>query len=395
MTRRDFLRFCALLGITAPFSGFEPSLEETVTPSDNSVVIIGAGAAGMIAGYLLERNGIKYEILEAAKSPGGSLKHTKSFTDFPLSLGAEWLHVTQQEILRALKVTERHFDTRLTSYNPNDRVGFVSDNKLTNYSLVEVFGKDYADAKFINSSWFDMFERLVLSSVQQHIQFSQRVTSINYQDAMVHVVTKDGNRYSCNQVIVTVPAKMLREQVIDFIPPLPHRKQQAIQSAPIWGGLKMFLPFSEQFYPAFTVFGNSDTPKGQRLYYDACYGQQTNEHILCLFAVGKQADIYRSNDEKGQLQLVLKELYQVFNGSASRTFQRHIVQDWNDEPFIESAYLADNAPASIPPLLKEPLSLKVFFAGEAYTQGEDWGGVHNAMESARDAALHVIKSIHQ
>ena len=64
---------------------------------------------------------------------------------------------------------------------------------------------------------------------------------------------------------------------------------------------------------------------------------------------------------------------------------KHIVQNWDNEPFIRSAYLADVAPSYISNRLSRSIDEKVYFAGEAYCRGNDWGGVHNASRSARDA----------
>jgi len=58
-----------------------------------NVIIIGAGAAGMYAGYLLKQNGIEFKILEASSVYGGRLKKAENFANFPLDLGAEWIHV--------------------------------------------------------------------------------------------------------------------------------------------------------------------------------------------------------------------------------------------------------------------------------------------------------------
>ena len=66
------------------------------------------------------------------------------------------------------------------------------------------------------------------------------------------------------------------------------------------------------------------------------------------------------------------------------------MQNWNDEPFIRAAYLAGVAPSRISRILSQSVSEKLYFAGDAYTQEDDWGAVHNAAQSARDAVKELL-----
>ncbi|KAL3899508.1 MAG: hypothetical protein SGARI_006441, partial [Bacillariaceae sp.] len=70
--------------------------------SNHSVVIVGAGAAGIFAGYALHYAGLEnVRILEARSEFGG---RTQQFDDFdvPLDLGAEWIHVQPNVLGRML-----------------------------------------------------------------------------------------------------------------------------------------------------------------------------------------------------------------------------------------------------------------------------------------------------
>ena len=90
MDRRSFTKLCGLLGISAAFpisAALRSQLKKT------RVGIIGAGAAGMCTGYLLKALGVEYTLFEASSRVGGRIKEDNTFADFPLSLGAEWLHV--------------------------------------------------------------------------------------------------------------------------------------------------------------------------------------------------------------------------------------------------------------------------------------------------------------
>ena len=396
MNRRELLRVCAILGIGLPFSGCasEDAPRSTgLTDSNPSgpILIIGAGAAGLSAAYLLKQHGRECIVLEASDQHGGRIKRAREFADFPIPLGAEWLHSTRSELSRIVNDPNKKIRVNLQGYDREDVVGYFDGRAVSYTSLRDEFGSGYIDKKFVNSSWFDFFDEYIVPRIQDSIRYQTAVTSVDYHGEKIVVTDAHGFTYEVPHVIVTVPLRMLQKKRIDFIPDLPQKKRNALEKAPVWDGLKMFLKFSERFYPTFLTFADSETSAGQRMYYDAAYGHNTSEHVLGLFAVGAQAEAYRHQAHEEQLAYVLKELDEIFEGRASQAFQGHVAHDWIAEPFIESAYLADNAPSYISRDLFTPIQNKVFFAGEAYTAEDDWGGVHNATTSARDVVERILR----
>ena len=69
----------------------ETALHRTYDYS-GKVIIIGAGASGLAAAKVLEKNNIDYTILEATNRYGGRLKKDTTLADFPIDIGAEWIH---------------------------------------------------------------------------------------------------------------------------------------------------------------------------------------------------------------------------------------------------------------------------------------------------------------
>ena len=69
---------------------------------DGKVIIIGAGASGLAAAKVLEQNKVDYIILEATDRYGGRLKKDTTLADFPIDLGAEWIH-SNPKVLNVLK----------------------------------------------------------------------------------------------------------------------------------------------------------------------------------------------------------------------------------------------------------------------------------------------------
>jgi len=206
------------------------------------------------------------------------------------------------------------------------------------------------------------------------------------------VTTKNKN-YLADQVIVTVPVKLLQEGMIKFIPALPSKKQQAIESVRVWDGCKMFIQFSEKFYPTFLELPLYPEERGQKIFYDAAYGQDTDQHILGLFAVGEGTLPYTQLSDATLKDTILNELDELSDGQASKYYIKHIFQNWNAEPFARGAYVVDHENWKRVRQLGKSVDKRLFFAGDAYTQGYDWSSVHTAARSAIRACKEILKTI--
>lgn len=379
ITRRDFLRLAALLGLCGGTAWAKKG------PDSGKVLVVGAGAAGLSAAYLLNQQGVAVEVLEAQGCYGGRFKVNRDFAEFPIPLGAEWLHVKPSELDKILNTKRVKPDIELRPYDRGDVLGLYQDGEY----LESVLG-DSGDSKFIGSSWFDFFQTYVVPSIQSKIKYHIEIKEVDYTDSKVVLTDKNKERFVADKVILTVPLRLLQLGSINFHPPLTPEKRKAIRSANVWSGLKMFIEFSQKFYPTVLAFSNSETPEGQRYLYDAAVGQNASRPILGVFSVGAQAEAYIALNEEHRIKVVLEELDRIFDGAASRTYLRHLTQDWNVEPFARGAYLSDVSPSWIPRDLSRSVDGKLYFAGEAYTEGEDWGGVHDAARSARSAVRELL-----
>lgn len=393
MNRKEFIKICGLLGLSIPLHSILSScnnIDNEPNTNVGSVIIIGAGVAGMTAAYLLAQKGIDFKIIEASSTYGGRIKKTNSFVDFPISLGAEWLHTSVSELSTLVNNSSTNITTQLQGYQSTDQVGYFENGNLTFSPIFTEFGTDFEDKKFINSSWFDFFEEYIVPSISSKMIFNKQVVSIDYNGDKVKLTDIFGQLHETDKVIVTVPLKILQDGDISFSPSLPSTHTNAIQNAPVWDGIKVFIEFSTNFYPAYLTFPDSETSTGQRVYYNASYGQSSSKNVLGLVALGTQATQYQQLTGNNLKNHILNELDTVFNGLATVNYIKHIVQDWSNEPFIKAAYLSDNASSNISKNLSNSINNKTFFAGEAYTKEDDWGGVHNAVRSAKDVINEIV-----
>ncbi len=375
---------CGVLGLSLPLAGCRQA--ELDSNNAGKVVIIGAGAAGLSAGYLLQQQGVAFEILEATSIYGGRMKRTTEFADFPIPLGAEWMHV-EPDILREI-VNDSSVDIAIetTKYDPDVDFALYEGEQ---FSLREIGFTE--DSKFINATWFDFFEQYIVPSVEERITYNTVVEAIDYSAEMIQIKTQN-ETYSAEQVIITVPVKLLQNGAITFTPELPSDKQNAIDNVTVWDGCKAFIEFTEKFWPAAVAFEITPETAGQKLYYDASYGQDTTQQVLGLFAVGTGTIPYVELSDDELITYMLNELDALFDGQASPNYVKHIFQNWNAEPFANGAYVVDHENFRRVRTLGKNVDNRVFFAGTAYTNGEDWSSVHTAARSARRAVEEILSS---
>ncbi len=391
MTRKEFLEKSLIMGIGLPF------LPAALTPPYRSprlvfpglptgftgkVIIVGAGAAGMAAGYLLNRHKIDFEILEAAAVYGGRIKKAAAFTDFPVDLGAEWIHVHPRVLSEITNRPNAAAGVETMEYNPQTIMTWKK-GKLRPRNYIRYL---YSEWKFKRGSWFDFFEQNIVPEISGRITLSRPVTEINYEGEKVLVKTADQETRRADKVLITVPVRMLQKEQIRFTPALPEPKREAIGKVLMGDGIKIFVEFREKFYPDILAFGNvfKSLTEENKFVYDAAFNKGSGRHVLGLFAINEKASAYtRLGTEEQMIQAFLAELDTLFGGKASANYVNHIIQNWSAEPYIQGAYSYsfDGRQKDIVQAIAEPVMGKLYFAGEALSL-DNQAMVQGACQSA-------------
>ncbi len=357
------------------------------------VIIIGAGAAGITAAHILSKKGIAFKVLEASSTHGGRIKKENNFADFPIDLGAEWVHTSikaKPEVLDKL-LKRKDPDYTMFKYVPR-KIQLFKNNTIKNISWVRFILQFIGDYKFVNKTWFDCFDELITSEIHKNFLYNTPVTKIDYSSSQVIVQSNSGKVFKCDKVLLTVPIKLLQDRYIEFIPNLSTDKQQAIDQEVVSDGIKIFIEFSIKFYPDMlelnTILKNPFVQ--DHGYYDAAYGKHSNKNILGLFAHGAAATKYTSQEsDKNIIELVLKELDSIYNRKASKYYKKHVIQNWSKEPFIRGSYSMRKGNVK---KIASSIENKIFFAGEAYNTKGNTIAVHGASESAYLAIEEMIKN---
>lgn len=365
MTRKEFIKMCGLFGMAIPLNGILSCTKDNdiSNPFSGKVLIIGAGAGGLSAAYFLRQQGTDFEILEASTVYGGRMKINTNFSDFPIPLGAEWLETDTTIFKEILN-------------NPSVQVNIqtIADNP---------------DRKFINYSWFNFFDDYIVPSIIDKISFNTIAQSIDYSGNQITITTNNG-QFSADKVILSIPLQILKNGELSFTPILPQSKIEAINEAVVWAGFKAFFEFNTNFFGDNEyIFPIIPESAGQKIYYNAAFGQDSTKNILGLFVVGAPAQDFISRSGDDLKNFILNELDSIYAGQATPAYINHITQNWNDEPFIKGGYMSDYVNWETAKELGNSVAKKLYFSGGEYTDGEDWVSVHTAAQSAKRAVEEI------
>jgi monoamine oxidase len=344
-----------------------------------NAIVIGAGVSGLLAGYLLKKQGIDVQIIEASSRWGGRIRDAQEgFADFKVALGAEWCHSKMQmvgghdalcpifqDITDGKSQAHEIFPDKVQDLNVYKK-GKVK--KYGRWSADKYFFNLDGDNKFCSSSWVSVFEERVLPAVKDSIVYNCPVTDINYENDKVVVKTQNDATYEAGKVVVCLPISILQKEMITFTPPQPAEQVADIKKVNMVPGCKVFMEFREKFYPHFLLMKDFTKKGYEHMYFDETVGKNSQKNILTAVYIGdetyKEVTSEGTNDEKIQ-EFMLKTLDGIFDGEASKQLLNCVVMDWTKEPFILGGVPDAEAKGYSKLKLSTPLANKVFFAGDA------------------------------
>jgi monoamine oxidase len=342
----------------------ETSLHKTYN-YDGKVIIVGAGAAGLAAAKVLEQNNIDYIILEATNRYGGRLKKDTTLADFPIDIGAEWLHSAPITLNKLKGKQGEVIDEDLIPYHLYSTASWDGKEYKINPQWENNFIYNFLpESKFKNSTWYDFVDANIAKTVKHKIIFNSPVKGIDYSNNKVIVKTKNGEIYKADRVLVTVSIGVLKSNMITFKPVINEKKKKAIESITFHPGFKVAMKFSEKFYPDAITCKVEDGEKG---FYDMAFKKDTQTNVLGFLCMGNETQRYYDlNSEQEIISSLIEELDKMFNGKASATYSgEYILENWSQYEFTQGTWTqAIQEKKSTLKVLNLPLDNKVYFAGE-------------------------------
>ena len=362
-----------------------------------NVIIVGAGASGLSAAKKLEEEGISYQILEATDKVGGRIQKNEDFADFPIDLGAEWIHEDKSILNYLINQSGNEPNVETILYQPMNVHQVVGNtiSQIPNQEMVDYYANYITEYKFKNTTWYDFIHENFAQNIEQNIIYNSKVTTVDYSGDQVILTTENGTEYQADKVILTVSVGVLKSNAITFNPSLPEEKITAIQAVEFLPGFKLFMKFSDQFYPDVITY---ETSSGEKTYYDVAYGKDSQDHVLGLLSTGISAEeYYLLGDSDAIVSAVIQELDGYFNGQASQNYLgSYIYENWGQQTYTQGTWTSDFESASED--LNASLDDKVYFAGETYnahgiTPVQDFYIIRGSVQSAILSGYEVVDRI--
>ena len=282
---KNLIKVSSLFSIIIAFSVLACNKDENLNTSGNTenefqgdVIIVGAGASGLAAAKKMEEYGISYQILEATDKSCGRIQKNEDFADFPIDIGAEWIHEDKSILNYLINQPENTPNVETILYQPmnifQESGGDIWQIPLD--EMQEFYALYIKEYKFKNTTWYDFIYQNFAQSVQQNIIYNSKVTAIDYSKDKVVLTTENGTEYQADKVILTVSLGVLKSNAITFTPPLNEDKISAIDQVEFLPGFKLFMKFSDQFYPDGIT---CETSSGEETYYDVTSGKESEDHV--------------------------------------------------------------------------------------------------------------------
>ena len=442
LTRRAFCKGAlAAVGI-APTAAVKSD-----SPRRNqSVVIVGAGVAGLAAADELRANGFEdVVILEARDRIGGRVWTGTIGGKIPIDLGASWIHGVEGNPISAI-ARENRIATHPTDYDseveyfpgvgrprlpagealrrfwelaekqPDSTLQSTYEKYLATYAptdpekhyleyllntIVEhEYGADIRDLSLLSIEGGSAYDgqdvvfpggyRQIVDTLADGaaVRIGQAVTEIDYSGTGGVLTTSAGATFEAAGVIVTVPLGVLKKGRISFRPSLPTGKRRAIAGLEMGVLNKTCLLFDEVFWDEDIEFiGRVGAEKGHWAETLNLY-PHTGQPILMMFNAGTYGARLEQYSDRQIVENAVAALKDVYGDVPAPRDAR--ITRWNSDPWTHGAYSFVPAGSSFEQyaVLGEPVDDKVFFAGEA-THPDYPATVHGAFLSGVRAARQI------
>lgn len=369
------------------------------------LLIIGAGAAGLMAASELAASGKKVALIEAKDHTGGRMLCMQdAATGTLVQLGAEFVHgnlpLTQSLLQQAGAVTHE-IDGSIWQYKegklqPQEdfmdgydvlepKLKAVNNDLTVNEFIQQQLAgpqwedlrkevKDYVEGYYAadtsRSSTLALAEELTGDDQPQYrieggyqkltqylealcqkkgVQFftGQRVQEIKWQQGAVTVVTNKGPLHG-SQVLVTVSLGVLQSGSIRFSPALPQY-DAAAQALGYGHVVKINLLFRQAFWKSTTLVHGQDVADLQFLFSEERIPTWWSQHpiktnLLTGWLGGPKAQALQHASHEELLQMALQSLSTIFDLEPAYLWQDLLgawSHNWSADEFFRGAYSYD------------------------------------------------------
>jgi monoamine oxidase len=419
-----------------------------------SIIIIGAGAAGLQAGQRLSKAGYTVTILEANSMPGGRI-HTlppggpEGFSitteggaefihgELPLSLslakaagvalqplhshmvrirkdhGEENFHRGWDELFKQMEMLpeDMPFGDFLAGYFAGDEYSVLRDSVSRMAEGYDLADLRTASTRSLYREWAAEEDgevgyrpvggyRLLIDHLEEQcvsggcmIHYGAPVVAVDYAPGNVTVRTAGGQVYRAELLVCTVSLGILKEGGIAFSPELPADHLTAIRKLGFGTVIKVLLEFDQPFWDHRKVSGKSLFVISEEALPTWWTQPEDDCALITGWVAGERREALRALDKEGRLASALESLAHIFEVdelALRRRLKASLILDWSTAPGVHGGYSFDTVGA---PEARVALSRPV--VGTLYFSGEALyeGDVPGTVEAAFCSGITVADKI--
>jgi monoamine oxidase len=418
----------------------------------NNIIVIGAGAAGLIAARELGRAGKRVTILEARNRCGGRIEPLPS-ADFgyPAEGGAEFVHGEAPATRRLLREAglatlplagaawrvengvfshgdpsgpeDDQFHQRLMELRSDMTVAeFLQQHfagaaytRLRHSITRMVEGYDAADPRrasvlALRDEWMDSGQNMqariaggygtmvdfLAAECRKHgvtIRLDSAVTAIEASDRGCVVHCANGDIHEGDAVILAVPLPLLKEIAL----PAPEREKAATAAKIGFGNVIKFLL---RFESCWWCEQRAEFAELSFLISDARIPVWWTQHpapvpLLTGWFGGPKTEAMAQFTEQKLIETGIAALAGIFGLDPKQLMRRLVTAraiDWAKDPFARGAYSYATLDArAAQSALTRPDDRPIRFSGEAIYRGPEAGTVEAALASGLETAQAILK----
>lgn len=439
ITRRNLLASGSALGAVSAASLATPI--NRAFAADHDVVVVGAGAAGIVAARELKALGKSVIVLEARARVGGRL-HTERGLGAHYDAGAGFIHFSDRNpwtsIAQSVGIEARpgswsgwnrsfvdgmplsadEQGRRTAAFAEVARLIDDSDVDDEDMSFAEALVNASPEAKAIALQRSQMAmgeepERLSVAEWQAlwsggnlvvpegygtlaekaaealPIRLSTPVTAIHWDGQGVRVETAGGT-VTARAVIVTVPVGVLKKGGIRFVPRLPAFTQKALDGLSMGALTKIGLSIDPKLFPFEAEGGFSDMTAGSAMTVQMMpFGRPL---ILCSIG-GDRARALCEAGEAAAVDHARNRVVAALGSDARKGIGAGKLAGWWTDPFSLGGYsVAKPGQFAQRDNLSRPVGGRIWFAGEANAGAASvtaGGAALSAMAAVKDITARI------
>ncbi len=406
---------------------------------DFEVIIIGAGAAGIMAANFLQSRDVSVCVLEARDRIGGRIHdiHTKQMGH--LHLGASWLHHKgNKHILKALldqyhvaylKEDALESSDKMEIYSEHGKLSGKEKKLFTEVLIrlpknirkigqqqptlsiaeaVRLIGEKHGysqsliqalitrssehcsqNADVMPAREFDGWEPnglfvkdgfgKLIRKLSRHLNIEQNtiVQRIDQTDEII-VIETNQKPFTCRYVISTLPTGVLQSEQVTFVPPLPTNKKVALEQLDSGNHEKIFLKFPHVFWDKDTEIFQLAAPnnRGACTQWHNVLLNTEAQNILYTNISGPDISYARKSDLALQ-DLCMSRLRQMFGDQIPDPISIYVTR-WSLDQFTLGGPYAH-------PTMKGKM-------GDLSTIGEPFGHIHFAGVDTSESETETVEA---